>query len=92
MFDSSFSEFDLTKGGNIYSSVLYSMGRTYFGIPDDLGQYVQKASSYSVSPVLEGSPTRGLEHVGNTQQDINSVGNRKSVSIDDDGTYRLVVR
>jgi hypothetical protein len=89
VFDSSFNDFDLTKGGNIYSSVLYSMGRTYFGIPDDLEQYVQKTSISTVSPALEGTPTRGLEHVGDTLSAVSL--DSKSVNVEEDGTYRLVV-
>lgn len=91
VFDSAFHSFDLIKGGNTYSSVLYSMGRTYFGIPDDLGQYVQKDVAAPVPVVLEGRATPGLEHVGPTLEDVQAIGDNKQVNVDEDGTYRLVV-
>ena len=91
VFDSAFHSFDLTKGGDIYSSVLYSMGRKYFGIPDDLVQYLQDNTISKSPSILEGNPTPGFEHVGDTFSDLDAISStNKSLVVEDDGTFRLV--
>lgn len=89
VFGSAFNQFDLNKGGNIYSSVLYSLGRDFFGIPDDLEQYVQNNNALPDSVALQSSPTPGLDLMGSTYAEVNSMA--KSVELLESNLYRLVI-
>jgi hypothetical protein len=89
VYDLPFTSFDLTKGGGIFSSVIHSFGEKYFGISPDLAEFVTQETPVSTAPVLESIPTAGLE--GMSDSFTESVLVNKNVTIDEDGTFRLVV-
>lgn len=89
VYDLPFTSFDLTKGGGIFTSVLHSFGRKYFGIPDDLALYVTEDSPEAEPSLLKGMPTPGLDSYEASFTE--SVLVNKNVVIEEDGTFRLVV-
>jgi hypothetical protein len=89
VYDLPFTSFDLTKGGGIFSSVIHSFGEKYFGISPDLAEFVTQEAPVSTPTVLESTPTVGLDGVPTEYQAMSPL--QKSVEIDEDGTFRLVV-
>jgi len=89
VYDIPSASFDLHKGGNIFSSVLYTFGSKYFGITPDLSQYVGEDAPIVAPSALESSPTAGLDALGGDFTDSGLVN--KSVVVEADGTFRLVV-
>lgn len=89
VYDLPFASFDLTKGGGIFSSVIHSFGEKYFGITPDLAEFVTQEAPQSTAPVLESTPTAGLDGVPNEYLEMSNL--QKSVEIEEDGTFRLVV-
>lgn len=88
VYDMPFTSFDLTKGGNLYSSVIKSFGTKYFGLPADLDQYVVEDTTIPATTMLEGTATVGFESVGDEYQEVSSMS--KTVVMDGD-TFRLVM-
>jgi len=89
VYDLPFTSFDLTKGGGIFTSVLHSFGRKYFGLPADLDQYVTEEEARPEPSVIKGTPTPGFEDVEPSFTDSSLVN--RNVVVEEDGTFRLVV-
>lgn len=88
VYDSAFHSFDLTKGGDTYSSVVRSFGYQCLGLFKDLDQYIEEVDIVEVPSVLKGTPTTGLDNLGTDYLEVSS--SNKDVVVDE-GTYRLVI-
>jgi hypothetical protein len=89
VYDIPFTSFDLTKGGNMFASVVHSFGAKYFGITPDFAQYVVEDAPQQAPRVLEAEASPNFDVVGDTYADLENLD--KAIVIEDDGTYRVVV-
>jgi hypothetical protein len=88
IYDREYTSFDLTKGGNIYSSILYNFGIEYLGLDKGtLDQFVKEDKVIEETPLLKGEPTPGFDNV---EPELNE-GLVRNVIMTDDNTFRSVI-